>query len=171
MNKIKRIILEELWSLYQYFFLFIPGRVGHYIRGYCLKIFFKKAGRKITIKENVEIYHPEKLIIGNNSGFGRNNIIDCIGGVEIGNHVRLGPAVMIASMHHARAGESIASSTITTEKVVIGDDVWIGHSVTILPGITIGSNCIVAAGAVVTKNIPDHSTVAGIPARIISESN
>ena len=78
---------------------------------------------------------------------------------------------MIASMHHARAGESIASSTITTEKVVIGDDVWIGHSVTILPGITIGSNCIVAAGAVVTKNIPDHSTVAGIPARIISESN
>lgn len=166
MSRIKRIFYEELWSIYQWFFLFIPGRIGHYIRGFFLKIFFKKSGRKITIKENVEIYHPEKLTIGNNSGLGRNNILDCIGGIEIGNNVRFGPSIMIATMKH----NDIKNKTMSNElkKVILGNNIWIGHNVTILPGIEIGSNSIIAAGSVVTKNFPDNSTIAGIPAKRIN---
>lgn len=167
-GKCRRIFFEELWSLYQWFFLFIPGRIGHYIRGYFLKFFFHSAGRQITIKENVEIYHPENLCIGSFSGFGRNNIIDCIGGITIGSNVRFGPSVMIATMHHARVGEAIGSSEVTKEPVTIGDNVWIGNGVTILPGVSVANNCIIAAGSVVTKSIPEGSTVAGVPAKIIS---
>jgi maltose O-acetyltransferase len=163
--KITIIIKEELWTIYQLFFLFIPGRSGHYIRGFLLKLFFKKYGRKITIKENVEIFHPEKLIMGDNSGFGRNNIIDCIGEVEIGNNVRFGPSVMIATMKH----NDINSKEHKNEfkKVIIGNNVWIGHNVTILPGVIIGDNSIIAAGAVLTKSFPNNSTIAGIPAKRI----
>jgi maltose O-acetyltransferase len=53
--------------------------------------------------------------------------------------------------------------------VRIGNDVWIGGNVTILPGVTIGNNVVVAAGAVVTKDVPDNSLVGGVPARIIRE--
>ena len=51
--------------------------------------------------------------------------------------------------------------------MTIGDDVWIGGNCTILPGVTIGSNVIVAAGAVVTKDVPDNCVVAGVPARVV----
>ena len=165
-QKIKNAMLEELWSLYQWFFLFIPGRLGHKTRGYFLKLFFKKAGKNITIKENVEIFHPEKLIIGNNSGFGRNNIIDCIGEVEIGDNVRFGPSIMIATMKH----NDIKNKTNSNEfkKVFLGNNIWIGHNVTILPGVEIGNNSIIAAGSVVTKSFPDNSTIAGVPAKRIN---
>jgi maltose O-acetyltransferase len=168
MTKLKRILYEELWSFYQWIFLFIPGRIGHYTRGFFLKIFFKKAGKKITIKENVEIYHSENLIIGNNSGFGRNNIIDCIGGVEIGDNVRIGPSVMIATMNHTTIKDGMQNKKRVLKKVVLKNNIWVGHNVTILPGVTIGNNCIIAAGSVVTKSFDDNSVIAGVPARRIN---
>ncbi|WP_276525014.1 acyltransferase [Providencia stuartii] len=167
-QKIKRIIKEELWSLYQWFFLFIPGRLGHYTRGCFLSLFFKKRGKKITIKENVEIYHPENLVMGNKSGFGRNNIIDCIGGVTIGNNVRLGPSVMIATMNHGSKNSSLLNNEKILKPVTINSGTWIGHNVTILPGVTIGENCIIAAGAVVTTDIASNSVAAGVPAKVIN---
>lgn len=167
MSKLQRVFFEELWSLYQWFFLFIPGRMGHYTRGYFLSLFFKKRGKRITIKENVEIYHPENLSIGDRSGIGRNNIIDCMGGVTIGNGVRLGPSVMIATMNHANKSNSFIKKKKELKAVEIGSNTWIGHNVTILPGTTIGENCIIAAGAVITKNIPSNCIAAGVPAKVI----
>nr|PMH71044.1 hypothetical protein BCU61_06160 [Vibrio splendidus] len=163
----RRVFFEELWSLYQLLFLFIPGRLGHHIRGFCLSVFFKKKSGRITIKENVEIYHPERIIMGFNSGFGRNNIIDAYGGIEIGNNVRIGPNVMIATMTHASIGQKIGHAKKQTKKVIIRDDVWVGHGVTILPGVIVNEGVIVAAGAVVTKSIPSGETVAGVPAKIV----
>lgn len=168
MNKICRVILEELWSLYQMLFLFVPGRIGHYIRGGFLGIFFKSKGKRLMIKENVEIHHPERLSVGIRCGIGRNNIIDAIGHIKLGNNVRLGPNVMIATMTHASIGQAIGSVAKKTEPVIIGDNVWVGHGVTILPGVTIGDNVIVAAGAVVTKDIPNDVAVGGVPARVLN---
>ncbi|WP_350585513.1 acyltransferase [Pseudoalteromonas sp. RB2-MNA-CIBAN-0110] len=170
MKKFKRVLLEELWSLYQWLFLFIPGRIGHKVRGKAFSFFIKKCGKSFTVKENVEIYHPENLEVGNGSGFGRNNIIDAIGGISIGSNVRLGPNIMIATMNHAENGSSIGTSPKILKKVTIGDNVWIGHGVTILPGVTLGNNIIVAAGAVVTKSYGSNCTIAGVPAKPIERS-
>ncbi|WP_370317363.1 DapH/DapD/GlmU-related protein [Pseudoalteromonas sp.] len=165
--KFRRVLLEELWSLYQFLFLFIPGRFGHKIRGLFLGFFIKKCGHSFSVKENVEIHHPESLEVGDFSGFGRNNIIDAIGGISIGSNVRLGPNVMIATMNHATKGKVIGQSEKVFKKVTIGNNVWVGHGVTILPGVMIGNNVIVAAGAVVTKSFDGDCTIAGVPAKVI----
>lgn len=166
-SKIVRVFFEEMWSTLQWLFLFVPGRCGHYLRGFVLSSFFKKSGKMITIKENVEIYHPHKLILGNRSGFGRNNVIDAVGEISIGDNVRFGPNVMVATMAHAKHGEVIGQAAKSVKKVTIGNDVWVGNGVTILPGVTIGDRVIIAAGAVVTKQFPSDVLIAGIPAKII----
>lgn len=89
------------------------------------------------------------------------------GGITIGNHSYLGMNVTIATLNHGLSGES---RKITYPKpVVIGNNVWIGSSVTILPGITIGDHSIVGAGSVVTKDVPENSVYAGVPARLIKQ--
>lgn len=167
MKKMYRIIFEEFWSFYQWLFLFFPGRIFYRLRGIMLGFFFKKCGKKITIKENVEIYQPWNLEIESGSGFGRNNIIDCSGGVTVGCNVRFGPNVVIATMNHARRGGVIGSDVKVKLPVSIGCNCWIGANVTILPGVKIGNNCIIAAGAVVSKDVAENITVAGVPAREI----
>lgn len=167
MNKFTRVLFEELWSFWQFLFLFFPGRFGHKLRGWVLGFFFKRCGGRLTVKENVEIHHPERILAGEGCGFGRNNVIDGIGGISMGSNVRLGPGVMIATMNHATRGEFIGGVAKTLSKVSIGSNVWVGHNVTILPGVTIGDNVIIAAGAVVSKDVPSNVTVAGVPAKII----
>ncbi|MBN8410993.1 acyltransferase [Halomonas litopenaei] len=165
MHRYKLALCDEAWSLYQWLFLFIPGRLGHRLRGAALKPFFKQAGKNISVKENVEIYRPWNLTIGTGSGFGRNNIIDCTGGIIIGNNVRFGPNVMVATMNHSTIKDGMEDKVRKLRVVEIGDNVWIGHGSTILPGVKVGSNVIIAAGAVVNKDVDSNSAVGGVPAR------
>lgn len=92
-----------------------------------------------------------------------------IGPVCIGNHVNLAQGITVTALNHnfEDSSKRIDEQGVSTKPVVIGDDVWIGTNAVILPGVTIGSHCVVAAGAVVTKDIPDHTLVGGVPAKVI----
>ena len=92
-----------------------------------------------------------------------------IGPVCIGNHVNLAQGITVTALNHIFKDSSrrIDEQGVSTKPVVIGDDVWIGANAVILPGVTIGSHCVVAAGAVVTKDIPDNTLVGGVPAKIM----
>ena len=92
-----------------------------------------------------------------------------IGPVCIGDHVNLAQGITVTALNHnfADSSRKIDEQGISTQPVVIGDDVWIGANAVILPGVTIGRHVVVAAGAVVTKDIPDYSLVAGVPAKVI----
>ena len=94
-----------------------------------------------------------------------------IGPVTIGSHVNLAQGITITALNHSfeDTAKRIDEQGITTKQVVIGDDVWIGTNAVILPGVTVGCHSVVAAGAVVTKDVPEHSLVAGVPAKIIKE--
>ena len=94
-----------------------------------------------------------------------------IGPVCIGDHVNLAQGITVTALNHnfADSSRKIDEQGISTQPVVIGDDVWIGANAVILPGVTIGRHVVVAAGAVVTKDVPDYSLVAGIPAKVIKE--
>ena len=107
------------------------------------------------------------VIIGDNTRIGLHNTI--IGPVTIGSHVNLAQGITVTALNHnfSQSDKRIDEQGVSTNQVVIGDDVWIGANATILPGVTIGSHCVVAAGAVVTKDIPDRSVAAGVPAKII----
>ena len=90
-----------------------------------------------------------------------------VGKVYIGDNVMIGPGTLISTVNHPMSPMGRRRHLGIVKPVHIGNDVWIGGNVTILPGITIGNNVVVAAGAVVTKDVPDNSLVGGVPARII----
>lgn len=109
------------------------------------------------------------VIIGDHTRVGLHNTV--IGPVTIGSHVNLAQGITVTALNHnfAEKGLRIDEQGISTNPVTIGNDIWIGANAVILPGVTIGDHSVVAAGAVVTKDVPPHTLVAGVPAKIIKE--
>lgn len=109
------------------------------------------------------------VIIGDYTRIGLHNTI--IGPVTIGSHVNLAQGITITALNHnfSEPDKRIDEQGVSTGQVVIGDDVWIGANAVILSGVTISTHSVVAAGAVVTKDVPPHSLVAGVPAKIIKK--
>jgi maltose O-acetyltransferase len=96
------------------------------------------------------------------------NILDC-NEVHIGNHVMIGPNVQIYTAAHELQAEARNSGMEVAKAITIEDNVWIGGSAILLPGVRVGLNAVVGAGAVVTHNVPANTVVAGNPARVIRE--
>ncbi len=96
------------------------------------------------------------------------NIIDC-NEVRIGDHVMVGPGVQIYTAAHALEAEARNQGWEVAKSVVIEDNVWLGGSAILLPGVRVGRNAVVGAGAVVTRDVAANTVVAGNPARKIRE--
>lgn len=113
------------------------------------------------------------LKIGNNVGINHFCFIGVRGDIEIGDNVIFGPRVNIFSENHNydNIDIPIKHQGVTKNKTKIGDDVWIGANVSIMSGVNIGDGCIIAAGAVVTKDIPSYSIIGGVPAKLIKSRN
>ena len=109
------------------------------------------------------------VIIGDHTRIGLHNTI--IGPVEIGSHVNLAQGITVTALNHnfSDTNKRIDEQGVSTNPVTIEDDVWVGANAVILPGVTIGEHCVIAAGAVVTKDVPPHSLVAGVPAKVIKQ--
>jgi len=107
------------------------------------------------------------VIIGHHSRIGLHNTI--IGPVTIGSHVNLAQGVTVTALNHNFADPSlrIDEQGVTTTPVTIDDDVWIGAGAVILPGVTVGRHAVVAAGAVVNRDVPPFTLVGGVPAKVI----
>jgi maltose O-acetyltransferase len=95
-------------------------------------------------------------------------ILDC-NEVHIGHHVMIGPTVQIYTAAHLLQAEARIQGWEVAKPIVIEDNVWIGGGAILLPGVSIGRNAVVGAGAVVTHNVPANMVVAGNPARVIRE--
>jgi acetyltransferase-like isoleucine patch superfamily enzyme len=91
------------------------------------------------------------------------------GGLTIGDDVLIGHNVVIATLNHAFSPEH--RGDLEPQPVRIGNQVWVGANATILPGVTIGDGAIVAAGAVVTKDVAPRTVVGGVPAKVIKVIN
>ena len=115
--------------------------------------FYTDCGRNITLGENVFI----------NSGCRFQDW----GGIQIGDGTLIGHNVVIATINHGLAPEKRHDNI--PMPVIIGKNVWIGSNATVLPGVKIGDNAVVAAGAVVTKDVDANTVVGGVPARVIKE--
>lgn len=106
------------------------------------------------------------VIIGDYTRIGLHSTV--IGPVTIGNHVNLAQGITVTALNHNFSDPSLPIDVqgISTMPVVIEDDVWIGANAVILPGVRIGRHSVVAAGAVVTSDVPSGSLVAGVPATV-----
>lgn len=111
----------------------------------------------------------EGLRVGDHSNIGAYSYIGCSGYIEIGNNVMMGPRVNLMAENHNfdRTDLSMKEQGVTRSFIKIEDDCWLGVNSTVVAGVTIGKGSIVAAGAVVTKDVPPYSIVAGVPARIL----
>lgn len=111
----------------------------------------------------------EELIIGENVGIAANAFISVRGKVEIGDNTIIGPGVSIHAENHKFNDiiKPIRLQGASRKGITIGNDCWIGSRAIILDGVHIGNHVIVAAGAVVNKDVPDYAIVGGIPAKII----
>jgi acetyltransferase-like isoleucine patch superfamily enzyme len=111
------------------------------------------------------ICHPECISFGSRVDVGENVVMRGGGGIYIGNNVLIAAGATLASQGHPTCPPRWGR--VVSKPVRIGNEVWIGANATILPGVTIGDGSIVAAGAVVTHDVPSFSIVAGVPARVI----
>ena len=113
----------------------------------------------------------EGLKVGDHSNIGPYSYIGCSGYIEIGNHVMISPRVSIYAENHVfdEVTQTIKSQGVVRKNVIIEDDCWIAANSIILAGVTIGKGSVVAAGSVVTTDVPPYSVVGGIPARLIKK--
>ena len=136
-----------------------------------VNIFSELTGNKVD--DSFMCFPPFHTDFGKNITIGKNVFFNtgCSfqdrGGISIGDGSMIGMNVVIATLNHGLDLET--RNTTFSSPVVLGKNVWIGSSVTILPGVTIGDNSVVAAGAVVTKDVPENTVVAGVPAKFMKE--
>jgi acetyltransferase-like isoleucine patch superfamily enzyme len=92
-----------------------------------------------------------------------------IGPVHIGSHVNLAQGITVTALNHNFQDTSlrIDQQGVSTKPTIIGDDVWIGANAVVLPGVTVGNHAVIAAGAVVTHDVPANTVVGGIPAKVL----
>lgn len=144
---------------------------------------YMSIGENFTAREGLNLecwdeYAGEKftpkLSIGDNVSIGRNNHIGCINTVTLGSNLLTGNNVYITDHFHGNITAQelgippIKRKLSSKGPVEIGNNVWLGDNVVIMPNVKIGNNVIVGANAVVTKNIEDNKVVAGVPAKVIN---
>lgn len=108
-----------------------------------------------------------KLSIGSRTLVTGNLHIDLGASVQIGDRVRIGHNVTLLTVDHEVGGPELRAGRSFYEPIKIGDGVWVASHAKILPGVSIGAGAIVAAGAVVTRDVPPNTLVGGVPARVI----
>lgn len=139
-------------------------------RNYLKEQIFGKLGQNVHLTAPIYLDYGYRTKIGSDFFSNFNLTIIDGGGVEIGDHVFIGPNVGIYTASHPTDVRRREKGYEWALPVKIGDKVWIGGDVTILPGVTIGENTVIGAGSVVTKDIPANVVAAGNPCMIIKEA-
>ena len=125
------------------------------------------------VADDMRVFAPLHINYGPGVSFGRDCFLNfgctllAIGGITIGDGAFIGPHCVLATEYHPE--DPATRHTLLTKPIVIGRNAWLGANVTVLAGVTIGENAIVAAGSVVTKDVLANMVVAGTPAKVIRE--
>lgn len=188
-----RPFIRELKDWIEAFLGAVPGRIGIALRATYYRIRLAESAPELSIQAGVSITCPNYISIGRKCYLSRdcklyatpespiriganfssnaNVMINARGKghISIGNNVLIGPNVVLRSNDHVfeQAAVLINDQGMTEGAIIVGNDVWIASNAVILKNVTIGDGAVVAAGAVVTKNVPPYAIVGGVPARTI----
>ena len=166
MNRIIRRIKTVFWEIICFKLGFVGHIPSHFVRRFFYRIWGVKIGNGSAIHMNTVFYYPPNISIGNDTIVGERAVLDGRDKLIIGNHVDVASEVMIYNAKHDINDENFKASSAP---VKIEDYVFIGPRAIILPGVTIKKGAIVAAGAVVTKDVEEFKIVGGVPAKEIGE--
>lgn len=167
--KLNRILGKVIYKLFAQYLPNSYAKWNHpsnIIRAWCARMMLEHCGEDSGIDRKAVVDCNVKM--GDRSGIGRN--CELYGDITIGNDVLMAPEVIIRTKNHRykKKNATIHRQGVDEEiPVVIGNDVWIGSRVMIMPGVHVGDGAVLAAGAVVTKDVPEYSVVGGVPAHVI----
>ncbi len=136
------------------------------LRGWLASLALKRCGRKLQISSNVNIFNPYNVTVGDNVYIGPNCYF---GGGEIvlEDEVNIGPSVTVAAGNHTLRDGSYRFGPYEYGPIHVGRGTWLCANSVITSGVTIGKGCLVAAGSVVIKDVPDFGVVFGVPAKLV----
>ena len=145
------------------------GRFWRALRLWCARPLLLSCGSHVNVERGAT-FASGQVSIGDHSGIGVDAYLQ--GPVAIGKHVMMAPQVVIFTANHIFASRTVPmrlQGSTEARPVVIEDDVWLGQRCMVMPGLRIGRGAVVAAGAIVTKDVPQFAVVAGNPARVVGE--
>jgi len=188
-------LYDEISIWIEHFLSHFPGKLGIYSRSLWYKNKWSLK-QKISINNYCEFIKPKNILFKGKAFIGKNSFFSAEDGsiiigknfscntnlhinasikgeITIGNNVLIGPNCVIRSSDHIYIDRNtpIKEQGHRSEKIIIGDDVWIGSNTTILKGTNIGDGAIIAAGAVVNKDVESYSIVGGVPIKHIKYRN
>lgn len=167
--KIKRlfgyVLYHCLFSWLPHYQLGLNWKICKKLRAFAVKLYIDRCGCDVDVGRKAKL--TAKLQLGDRSSVGDFSHLQ--GDITIGNDVMMAPrCALIADNHrHSDLSRPMNTQGTTEQKIIIGNDVWLGYGVIVLPGVTVGDGAILAAGAVVTKDVAPYSIVGGNPARLI----
>ena len=168
-NGFKIVFFHLIEIYFGFLFRYLPGIEGFFFRSLLYKLLLKSKGPDLYIYPGVHMIFSRKICIGQRVAINTGTYIDGRGEVRIGNYVMIGPNCLIVSCEHgyARTDVPMYQQPIKYAPIVISDDVWIGGNAVIKSGVTIGEGSVVAAGTVVTSDVPSYCVFGGVPGKVI----
>ena len=160
--------VNRIFNIFLDLELYLLTLVGHLPSHLLRKLIYSLAGMRIkgTLHMWARFYNPRGISIGQDTIVGDHAFLDGRDIIKIGSHVDIASEVMIYNSQHDLTADDFVA---TLAPVEIADYVFIGPRAIILPGVKIGRGAVVAAGAVVTKDVPDFAIVGGVPAKVLGE--
>jgi maltose O-acetyltransferase len=176
-NKLARLIREETSGLHARLLLaraltaWLPLHVGSRVRVAALRLAGFAIGHGTLMYGFPVLSGPRglqrNLRIGQYCRFNVGCFIDLGAPVRFGDHISIGHQVMLLTTSHEISQVERRTGPVTRQPIEIGDGAWLGARCTIMPGVTVGAGAVVAAGALVTRDVPPNAVVAGVPAKVM----
>jgi acetyltransferase-like isoleucine patch superfamily enzyme len=136
-------------------------------RGWLVRPCFRSCGRRFEIASGARINYSNRMTIGDDVYIGPGCWINAYGGITIEDEVLLGPYTVLVTTEHARVNNSYRFARVQPLPIHIGRGSWTSAHTVITKGVRVGRGVLVAAGAVVTKDLPDDCVAGGVPARVL----
>jgi maltose O-acetyltransferase len=161
----------KLFYFLQALLKYLPFRFCILLRRWVYRPFFKQIGKNVEIHDNVLFKFPAEISIGDNTKIAQGCILVGSSGLIIGQNVMIGAGTKIITSSHNFSNLDIPmiNQGLSFNPITIENDVWFGFNTVVLGGVTIETGSIIAANAVITKNIESFVIVGGIPGRIIKQ--
>ena len=145
------------------------NRIHNWVKYTQISQRLKYVGKDVVFDDNVYINKPENLSIGDETFIGNGVFLNAYAPITIGRYCGIAAGCYLITWNHDVANKEIKlrDTDKVTSNIIIGNGVWLGYGAIVLPGIKLGDGCVVAAGAIVTKNVEPWVVVAGVPAKPI----